>query len=192
MQLKYLKNILPYQDGAAKITAMSWSPNNLKLAVCNSDRVILLFDETGEKRDKFSTKPAEAKYGKKSYIVKGIDFSPDGTKLAVGQTDNIVFVYKIGEEWGDKKVICNKFIQAAAVTTLVWPAHGPIVVGLADGKVRACHAKNNKASTLYNTDSYVVALAANLDGTGFVSGHADGTVVRWYIADDPNAKGQVR
>ena len=85
MQLKYLKNILPYQDGAAKIAALSWSPNNLKLAVCTSERVILLFDETGEKRDKFSTKPADAKYGKKSYLVKGIDFSPDGAKLAVGQ-----------------------------------------------------------------------------------------------------------
>ena len=71
MQLKYMKNILPCQDGAAKITAMAWSPNNLKLAVCTADRVILLFDETGEKRDKFSTKPADPKYGKKSYIVKG-------------------------------------------------------------------------------------------------------------------------
>ena len=34
-------------------------------------RVILLFDDTGEKRDKFSTKPIDAKYGKKSYVVKG-------------------------------------------------------------------------------------------------------------------------
>jgi intraflagellar transport protein 172 len=34
--------------------------------------VILLFDDTGEKRDKFSTKPIDAKYGKKSYAVKGI------------------------------------------------------------------------------------------------------------------------
>jgi intraflagellar transport protein 172 len=33
--------------------------------------VILLFDDTGEKRDKFSTKPIDAKYGKKSYAVKG-------------------------------------------------------------------------------------------------------------------------
>ena len=31
-------------------------------------------------------------------------FSPDSTKLAVAQTDNIVFVYKIGEDFGDKKV----------------------------------------------------------------------------------------
>lgn len=37
--------------------------------------------------------------GKKSYIVKGLAFSPDSTKIAVGQTDNIIFVYKIGEEW---------------------------------------------------------------------------------------------
>ena len=190
MQLKYLKNILQCQDGAAKITAMAWSPNNLKLAVCTADRVILLFDETGEKRDKFSTKPADPKYGKKSYIVKGLDFSPDGTKLAVGQTDNIVFVYKIGEEWGDKKVICNKFVQTSAVTSLVWPVHGPLIIGLADGKVRAAQTKSNKATTLYNTDSYVVSLVPNTDGTGFLSGHADGAVVRWYVADDPNSKGQ--
>ena len=37
--------------------------------------------------------------GKKGYIVKGLAFSPDGTKIAVGQTDNILFVYKIGEDW---------------------------------------------------------------------------------------------
>ena len=111
-------------------------------------QVILLFDETGEKRDKFSTKPADSKYGKKSYVVKGLEFSPDGTKLAVAQTDNILFVYKIGEEWGDKKVICNKFIQTAAVTCMCWPSHavGPIV-GLADGKIRSAQIKTNKAST---------------------------------------------
>ena len=38
-------------------------------------------------------------YGKKSYTVKGVAFSPDSTKLAIGQTDNIIYVYKIGEEW---------------------------------------------------------------------------------------------
>lgn len=38
-------------------------------------------------------------YGKKSYLVKAIAFSPDSTKIAVGQTDNIIYVYRIGEEW---------------------------------------------------------------------------------------------
>jgi hypothetical protein len=34
----------------------------------------------------------------------GLVFSPDSTKLAVAQTDNIVFVYKIGDDFGEKKV----------------------------------------------------------------------------------------
>ena len=38
-------------------------------------------------------------YGKKSYSIKGIAFSPDSTKIAIGQTDQIVFVYKIGDDW---------------------------------------------------------------------------------------------
>ena len=38
-------------------------------------------------------------YGRKSYMVKGMAFSPDSTKIAIGQTDNIIYVYKIGEDW---------------------------------------------------------------------------------------------
>lgn len=47
------------QDGPSRVLAAAWSPNNRKLAVCNNDRVVLLYDETGAKRDKFPTKPAE-------------------------------------------------------------------------------------------------------------------------------------
>jgi len=78
-------------------------------------------------------------------------FSPDSGKLAVAQSDNIVFVYKLGVDWHDKKVhhhavtrletyiglshkknahsnivfpqsICNKFAQGSAVTSLTWPS----------------------------------------------------------------------
>ncbi|WAR22903.1 IF172-like protein [Mya arenaria] len=177
MQLKHIKTLLPPQDGAAKICTLAWAPNNLKFAVCTSDRVILLYDEQGEKRDKFSLKPADAKYGKRSYTVKGIAFSSCSTKLAVGQTDNIVYVYKVGDDWGEKKVICNKFIQQSAVTCLIWPPEQPIVFGLADGKT-------NKSSTIYGTDSYVVSLAANPSGKGFLSGHADGSIVRFFFDDE--------
>jgi intraflagellar transport protein 172 len=45
----------------ARIAAIAWAPNNVKLAVCTSDRVIHLFDEMAEKKDKFSTKPVESK-----------------------------------------------------------------------------------------------------------------------------------
>jgi intraflagellar transport protein 172 len=56
-------------------------------------------------------------------------------------------------------VICNKFSQPAPVTCAVWPAEGPLVCGLADGKVRECVAKANKSRTLYTGNSMVVALA---------------------------------
>lgn len=32
-------------------------------------------------------------------MIKSIAFSPDSTKIAVGQTDCIIYVYKIGEQW---------------------------------------------------------------------------------------------
>ena len=104
---------------------MTWSPNNKKLAVATSDRVIVLFDEQGEKRDKFSTKPIDSKYGKKSYIVKAIAFSPDSSRIAVGQTDNIIFVYKIGDDWlvncilfdtfGEKYTFLSVFIALTGI-----------------------------------------------------------------------------
>ena len=54
-------------------------------------------------------------YGKKSYLVKALAFSPDSTKIAVGQTDNIIYVYKIGEDWLVKPKLfdpynCLKFL----------------------------------------------------------------------------------
>lgn len=64
-------------------------------------------------------------------------FSPDSTKLALAQSDDIVFIYRLGTEWGEKKSICNKFQQATSVTSMVWP-HGrdnELVFALADGKV---------------------------------------------------------
>ncbi|KAI2522830.1 intraflagellar transport 172 [Homo sapiens] len=190
MHLKHLRTLLSPQDGAAKVTCMAWSQNNAKFAVCTVDRVVLLYDEHGERRDKFSTKPADMKYGRKSYMVKGMAFSPDSTKIAIGQTDNIIYVYKIGEDWGDKKVICNKFIQTSAVTCLQWPAEYIIVFGLAEGKVRLANTKTNKSSTIYGTESYVVSLTTNCSGKGILSGHADGTIVRYFFDDEGSGESQ--
>uniref|UniRef100_A0A2K5EYN7 Intraflagellar transport protein 172 homolog n=1 Tax=Aotus nancymaae TaxID=37293 RepID=A0A2K5EYN7_AOTNA len=190
MRLKHLRTLLSPQDGAAKVTCMAWSQNNAKFAVCTVDRVVLLYDEHGERRDKFSTKPADMKYGRKSYMVKGMAFSPDSTKIAIGQTDNIIYVYKIGEDWGDKKVICNKFIQTSAVTCLQWPSEYIIVFGLAEGKVRLANTKTNKSSTIYGTESYVVSLTTNCSGKGILSGHADGTIVRYFFDDEGSGESQ--
>ena len=42
------------------MTAVAWAPNNKKFAVCSVDRVVQLYDDQGVKKDKFSTKPADA------------------------------------------------------------------------------------------------------------------------------------
>jgi intraflagellar transport protein 172 len=68
MQLRHLKTLQPPGDQIARVTALCWSPNNKRLAASTSDRVVHLFDELGEKKDKFSTKPADAK-GAKNYMV---------------------------------------------------------------------------------------------------------------------------
>lgn len=52
------------------MTAVAWAPNNSKLAVCTVERVVLLFDEQGEMRDKFATKPADSKVST-AYILVG-------------------------------------------------------------------------------------------------------------------------
>ena len=73
-----VKYVLPFkhnflgalQEGAAKITAMAWSPSNTKFAVATYDRVILLYDEHGERRDKFATKPADPKVHSRKLLHK--------------------------------------------------------------------------------------------------------------------------
>ena len=69
MQLHFVKSLISAGDGPCKITAICCSPNNLKIAVVTADRVVYLYDEIGERRDKFATKPADPALGKKHYQV---------------------------------------------------------------------------------------------------------------------------
>lgn len=59
-------------------------------------------------------------------------------------------------------------------------------LGLDDGKIRALHCKSNKSQSLYGIDSICIALAANTKGTAFLSGHNDGTIIRYFVSDDVN------
>ncbi|RYH28435.1 hypothetical protein EON65_12160 [archaeon] len=111
-------------------------------------------------------------------MVRQMAFSPQSDKLAIAQSDNMVFVYKLGAEWGDKKSICNKFQHSTSISALVWPTKriNDIVYGLAEGTVRIAHMKSNKPTTLYQTESYVTAMACNPMGNSVVVGHLDGSI----------------
>lgn len=58
------------------------------------------------------------------------------------------------------------------------------LLGLDDGKVRALHCKSNKSQSLYAADSICISLASNTKGTGFISGHNDGTIIRYFVTED--------
>ncbi|CDW58516.1 Intraflagellar transport 172 homolog [Trichuris trichiura] len=177
MFVKYDRELVPYQGRLAPIQSIAWSPDSSRLAVCNSDNVILLYDESGEKRDKFNTKSIDSKGEKVSYAVKGIVFSPDSTKLAVGQSDCSVFVYRLGQKWSDKKVICNKFVQKGPVTCLLWPSEQRIAVGSLEGRVKHEYLIGVPCWRLYRSSSLQrIHLFCHSDDQGFLSGHADGSI----------------
>lgn len=51
--------------------------------------------------------------------------------------------------------------------------------------MRALNCKTNRSQNLYAAEHTVVSLAANVRGSGFVSGHEDGSVIRFFIVDEP-------
>lgn len=62
MNFKHLKNLQESIDGMKKIFSITWSPNHMRIAVAHVDEKrsvrITLFDENGEKKDSFQTRPA--------------------------------------------------------------------------------------------------------------------------------------
>ena len=192
MNFKHSKNLQESIDGMKKIFGISWSPNLQRIAVAHVDERrmvrISLYDETGKKREMFSTKAANK--NSKSYIVKEIAFSPDSTKLAVCQTDCIIFIYNLGRNWGDKKVICNKFEQNFPVTAMIWPNKkvNELYFGVADGKVKKAILKNNTAQALYSTGSFVIAMSYNYDNTYIISSHMDNSIFCYNIEKNSSTK----
>jgi len=51
-----------------KISSICWSDNGMRLAVCGSDRIVNLYNEDAEYKDRFPTKSGEKGY--KSYVIR--------------------------------------------------------------------------------------------------------------------------
>ena len=65
MQLKHLRQLRAAAgDDAPRVTALAWSPNGRRFALVTADRVIYLYDESGEKKDKASVTLAALRAGR--------------------------------------------------------------------------------------------------------------------------------
>jgi len=157
----------------------------MRLAVACADRKIYLFDEQGNNKEHFSTKAA----GTKVYEIVQILFNPESTKLAIAQSDNIIFVYKLGSNWGDKKSICNKLEQSAKPTCMIWSKTKTheIFFGLTDGKIKVGLLGKNTSNTLYTYQSPCVSISSSLDGKFIISGHEDSVILK-YNTENSNVQ----
>lgn len=188
MNFQHSKNLQSgHESLPQKISAMAFSPNSLRLAVAQSvDKKIALFDESGNKKEVFSTKAFKSK----NYLIKDITFSPCSSKLAIAQSDNIVTIYNLGLKWGEKKTICNKFEQETMVNCIFWHSLklNEIYIGLLSGKVVCGLLTKNSSSVLYSTESLVVSLACSMDGKFILSGHLDGNICKYNIENSNMVK----
>ncbi|VDN30201.1 unnamed protein product [Cylicostephanus goldi] len=89
MKLQYLSTLPPQQEGSNKIRSLACAPNSSKLAVVERDRIITLLDE------------------KDHILSNGSAFlqTQATARLAVAQSDNVVYVYSIGKTWQ----VCSYF-----------------------------------------------------------------------------------
>ena len=171
--MQYVTTAAPSErDAMNRVASLAWARN--KYAVSTFDHVVLLFDNENQRRDKFTARSADAG----NFSVTGTAFSPDGGKIALAQTDKILFVYNVGISWGEKKSISNKFPQSSPVTCVTWPITQGPVFGLADGRVRLGHVKTNKSTNLHVHESCVIAVCSNPDGSAVAAAHADGQIFK--------------
>lgn len=173
----------------SKVNALGFTPDGIYLAVATNDRYISIFDaRSNERLDRFSTKPNNK--GPKDYLITSIHFQPQGDsqpKLAVGQSDCILFVYKWTQDdpedivWNGKKSIVNKFLESAAIVSIVWPASSSsqCVYALMNGKIKVGNLRSNKSHILYTVESSTLCLALNSNGSELISGHGDGSIYKF-------------
>lgn len=180
-----------------KVTALAYTSDSSHLAVATGDRVIAIFStETNERVDRLSTKANNK--GPKDYLITALHFEPEAKsdsscKLAVGQSDSAVFVYKWSDQarsdsggsiFQGKKSIVNKFLETSAVVSIVWPRANQMqcVYALMNGKIKIGNLRSNKSHLLYAIESNTVSLAINARGTELLSGHSNGSIYKYTFS----------
>jgi hypothetical protein len=94
MKLKHWKGLLPPGEGLSKVCAVAFTPNNARLAVVTTSGVVHLYDENGEKRDKFSTKPAEKVCWQNAW--RGVTAQTRARSLIREEDEGRVFFRRLG------------------------------------------------------------------------------------------------
>ena len=174
--LKHSKNVQQAGDTLKKTMSLSFNPALTKLAIANFDRTISLYDGDYNKKEKMPTRGANK--ANKNYMIRALAFSPDSTILSMAQSDNIIYSYKIGVNFKEKKSICSKIILDSPASCLQWPSDQLFQFFFGDnsGRVQLAKIKNHKAEVLYDTGSYCLSISLDPTNKYLISGHLDKSI----------------
>jgi intraflagellar transport protein 172 len=182
--LKHTKNVQSAGANLKKTLSMSFNPSMSKLAVANFDRTVTFFNAEYVKKDRMPTRGADKT--NKNYMVRALAFSPDSNILTMAQSDNILYSYKVGAKFGDKKSICSKIPLESPPSCIQWPSDRLFEFFFGDnaGNVNLAKIKSHKASVLYKTGSYCMSLSLNPSNTQLVSGHLDKSIYIFSLSSN--------
>lgn len=172
MFIEFQKSLLSQKDELRSITAIASSLEFI--AVATSDQFIHIFDKQ-YKKDKIQLKAADQPI---PFYVTCMQFYED--KLAVGQSDGGVFLYRLQE----KKVICNKFISSVAISHLYFNNTNYILYCTIEGKIKLGNLKSNKAGNMYQ-GQFINAFTVSKDMQLCWIAQPDGTILRLTVGESP-------
>ncbi|KAH0574592.1 Intraflagellar transport protein 172 [Spironucleus salmonicida] len=163
MQLKFNQTLQPTSTFAASISSMDWSPDGKKLAAASLDRQIHFYNENGDRVEKIGMRSFDLQKPNQNFIPTSISFSSDGTALAAGQSDCVVYVFSVGKNF-EKKSISSRFPVHASVTAVCWmrsednPLQSDIIAGCCDGSVYKLNVAKKQIQPLCSFQNFTQLL----------------------------------
>lgn len=152
------------------------SQSNIVAVYLTGSKQVAIFDtriaNTSKLIERFPLKACDKRFSKQSFDVKGIDFSSDGHRVAIGQTDCIIYIYKLPVLSNlsldhqssqppsvQKPTITGKFVCSSPVTCLIWASCG-ILFGTQDGKVKLV-SFGKRASVAQESNQFLAPSSTN-------------------------------
>lgn len=177
MHLRTSTVLFEPQKSFYSVKAISQATQNL--CIVTNDNKAHIFNTAKQEINEFSLKPNSKNKRNLSFTVLAISFSCDGSRIACAQSDNIVYVYKLG----DKVTICNKFETLMAVNSIVWPASNKLYFCTLNGSMFCGDTRKNKFKEIFSSTSRISCLCFSLKLPVIFAGMSDGVLYKFNVRE---------